>query len=108
ALRPCRPQETPIICRVKELVFAQCHPPAFKEGLVIGWGEMLQLGRRDPRSTADANRQEFPDALEERSLHRRIEPRHEHVQVGVEKAQGSIVLVPVPARQMAEGPPIMW
>src|SRR2546428_10024699 len=49
-----------------------------------------------------------PGAWEERSLHRRIEPRHKRLHAGVEKAQRLISVIPVPARQMAEGPPVMW
>src|SRR5207245_86314 len=66
----------------KELVFAQCHPPTFKKALLIGLREALQLGRRDPRSHIDEllSKQEFPDALEEISLHLRLEPQHERLQ----------------------------
>ena len=72
-----------------EVKFAQFHPPAFQEARLIGVGEALQLDRRDPMSTEWIwqSKQDLSDALEERSLHRWIEPRHEHLQVGVEKAQ---------------------
>src|SRR5438445_13451688 len=90
------------------LFFAQCHSPAFQETLVIGLGETLQLGWRDPRSIVDeVRKQELPDALKERSLHRRIEPWHEHVQVSVELAQGTLGDVPGPARPIAEGAPVI-
>ena len=93
----------------KELELAQSHPPAFHEALLIDRGEALQLGRRDPRSNEWIwhSKHGLPDALEERSLHRKIEPRHERLQVGVELAEGVIALVPGPARQKAEGSPIM-
>src|SRR2546425_7272822 len=60
--------------RGKERICAQCHPPAFQEALLIGMGETLQLDWRDPRSHAELSKQEFPDALEERSLHDLFEP----------------------------------
>src|SRR6267143_6686412 len=90
-----------------ELIFAQRHTPAFPEALLIGGGEALQLDGRDPRSDVEAIIQEFSDALEERSLHRRIKPRHERLHAGVEKAQGSLGVVPRPARQIAESAPVM-
>ena len=71
----------------KVIEFAQCHPPAFEEALLIGVEEALQLGRRDPRIIDEANKQQFPDALEEWSLHRRVKPRHERLHAGVDKAQ---------------------
>src|SRR2546426_10817065 len=91
----------------KVLVLAQCHPPAFQEALLIGGRETLQLGRRDPMRSDEESKQGLPDALEEISLHRRIEPRQERLHAAVEKAQGSISVVPIPAPQMADGPPVM-
>src|SRR2546426_5353092 len=91
----------------KEFVFAQCHPPAFQEALLIGVREALQFGSQAPIIRTERSKKDLPDALEDKSLHRRIEPWHEHLQVGVETAQGLILLVPVPARPMAEGSPVM-
>src|SRR5438094_10529739 len=91
----------------KERVFAQCHPPALHEAVLIGVGEALQLGSQDPIIRTESSKQGLPDALEDKSLHRRIEPWHEHLLLGVETAQGLILLVPVPARQMANGAPVM-
>src|SRR5437867_962504 len=92
----------------KERVFAQCHSPALQEALLIGLGEALQLGSQDPIIRTERSKQDLPDALEDKTLHRRIEPWHEHLQVGVETAQGLILLVPVPARQKAKCAPVMW
>ena len=92
----------------KELLSRQFHSPAFQEALLIGLREALQLGWRDPRSIAEVHKQEFPDPLEKRSLHRRIEPWHEGLQVGFEKAQGLISAIPGPACPMAEGSPVIW
>src|SRR5439155_1860294 len=91
----------------KERVFAQCHPPAFQESLLIGRGEALQLGSQGPIIGTEISKQDLPDALEDKSLHRRIEPWLEHLQVGVETAQGLILLVPEPTRQKAKGAPVM-
>src|SRR5438128_11838168 len=91
----------------KERVFTQCHPPAFQEALLIGRGEALQLGSQDPIIRTESSKKGLPDALEDKSLHRRIEPWHEYLQVGVETAKGLIPLVPVPARQMANGSAVM-
>src|SRR6059036_3694690 len=92
----------------KERVFTQCHPPAFQEALLIGRGEALQLGSQDPIIRTESSKKGLPDALEDKSLHRRIEPWHEYLQVVVETAQGLILLVPVPARQKAKCAPVMW
>ena len=71
----------------KEIEFGQLHPPAFQEALVISLGEALQLGRREPRRMAEAIKQDLPDALEDISLHRGIEPRDERLHVGLEMAE---------------------
>src|SRR5438445_13898965 len=91
----------------KERVFAQCPPPALHEAVLIGVGEALQLGSQDPIIRTESSKQGLPDALEDKSLHRRIEPWHEHLQLGVETAQGLILLVPVPSRQMANVVPVL-
>ena len=67
----------------------------------------LQLEWREPFGSAGISKQGLPDAFEERSLHRRIEPGHERWQVGVEKAQRLIFLGPVPVCQIADGSPVM-
>src|SRR5207245_10189097 len=73
----------------KDLVFAQCHPPAFQEALLIGLREALQLGWRDPISIEWIweSEQALPNTLEEISLYRRIDPRDECLQAGVGKPQ---------------------
>src|SRR5947209_6757612 len=91
----------------EEVGFAQCHPPAFQEALLISLRKALQFAWRDPRPIEEASKQVFPDALEERSLHIRIKPRHERLQAGSEKAQGAIGVVPIPTCPMAEGAPVM-
>src|SRR5438132_11860251 len=87
--------------------FAQCHSPAFPEALLGGLGETLQFGWRDPIVSKGISKESLPDALEDIFLHRRIKLRHEYLQVGVELVQGTIGVVPGPARPMAEGAPVI-
>src|SRR2546427_1769419 len=74
-----------------EFDFLQYRPKAFKKALLIGLREALQLGRGGPRSIVDeVVKQGLPDALEERSLHGRIEPRHERLHVTLRRlSEGS-------------------